>query len=441
MTKNNDWIEQLRDKMDGFQEPAPEGLWQDIEAALSQDAQQLRHALISQDTQQPRSALIVPIRRWTVAAAIAAALIGGATWYYKDIMQSNTLTETSKQAGSVTDLAAPGSFVQAGTPHEDLLAENSVTASPHVTASSSQPLAEQHFSSSPQELASPSQPLVEESVTSSQQEPASPSQPLAEQPVTSSQQELALPLQPSKEQSAKTQPAKTEKEILRALEEAENGTHRKPVRYGVNLYAANDLIGISNSSTVVNYTMAPGFYGFDTDNETTVKEPVRNYNEHSKHSQPYSIGLTGRIGLTARWSLSTGLVYTRLRSDFTSTMGGATLKQKQTLHEIGIPLNAMYRVWSNQHLVAYAVAGGQADFNFKATLETDGVSKDMDKDRVQWSVNAGIGAQYNFIPSLGIYLEPGVKYYFDNGSPLENTFKDKQCNFNIQFGIRYNIGE
>jgi hypothetical protein len=437
MTKNNDWIEQLRDKMDGFQEPAPEGLWQDIEAALSQDAQQPRHTLISQDAQQPRSALIVPIRRWTVAAAIAAALIGGATWFYKDIIQSNNLTETSKQAGSVTDLAAPESYVQAGTPHDDLLAENSASSPQQVTVSPAQPTGVQPAPSSLHESASLSQPPVEQPApSSSPKEPASPSQPTVEQSAVSTQQEPATPSQPSK-----AQPSKTEKEILRALEEAENGTHRKPVRYGVNLYAANDLIGISNSSTVVNYTMAPGFYGFDTDNETTVKEPVRNYNEHSKHYQPYSIGLTGRIGLTDRWSLSTGLVYTRLRSDFTSTMGGATLKQKQTLHEIGIPLNAMYRVWSNQHLVAYAVAGGQADFNFKATLETDGVSKDMDKDRVQWSVNAGIGAQYNFIPSLGIYLEPGVKYYFDNGSPLENTFKDKQCNFNIQFGIRYNIGE
>lgn len=433
MTKHNDWIEQLRDKMDGFEEPAPEGLWQDIETALSQDAQQTRRALI------------IPLRRWAAAAAVVATIIGGATWYWNNnnISQSNNLTETSEQAGSVKDLAASELLSQPQNHQEDLLAVSqipsaSITPTAHQdipTAHQDIPTAHQdiptklHSTSSPYVTSPPSHDPTEQRTDTPQNDSRTPK---AQPPLETKTSNSTL--------RANQQPSKTEREILRALEEADKGGHRKTIHYGVNLYAANDLIGISNSSTVVNYTMAPGYYGFDSDNET-VKAPVRNYNESSKHYQPYSIGLTGRIGLTDKWSLSTGLVYTRLRSDFTSTMGSAKIKQKQTLHEIGIPLNVMYRVWGNRHLVTYAVAGGQADFNFKATLETDGVSNDMDKDRVQWSVNAGIGAQYNFIPSLGVYLEPGVKYYFDNGSPLENTFKDKPCNFNIQFGIRYNIGE
>ena len=401
--------------MDGFEEPAPEGLWQDIDAALSQN------------TQQPRRALIVPVRRWAAAAAVAAILIGGATWYgYNNISQSNNLTETSEHAGSVTDLAASKSFVQTETQDENLLAVSQGPSSNIMPTAQQAKPERQHITP----IAQKQDRVSSESLMDNQEKtiPTPKAQPSQETNATND----AL--------RTNQQPSKTEKEILRALEEADKDGQKKSIRYGVNLYAANDLIGISNSSTVVNYSMASGFYGFDTENET-VKAPVRNYNESSKHYQPYSIGLTGSIGMTDRWALSTGLVYTRLRSDFTSTMGSATIKQKQTLHEIGIPLNVMYRVWGNRHLVTYAIAGGQADFNVKATLETDGVSKDMEKDRVQWSVNAGIGSQYNFIPALGIYLEPGVKYYFDNGSPLENTFKDKQCNFNIQFGVRYNIGE
>lgn len=418
MTKHNDWIEQLRDKMDGFEEPTPEGLWQDIETALSQDAQ------------QPRRALIIPVRKWAAAAAVAAILIGGGTWFgYNNISQSNNLTETSEQAGSETDLAASELLAQPQNHQEDFLAVRQASSASIMPTTLKPTTTKLHATSSTQVTAPPSPVPTELRVDTPQNDSHAPKAKPSHESETSSVAHRANP-----------QPSKTEKEILRALEEADNSSQRKSIRYGVNLYAANDLIGISNSSTVVNYTMAPGYYGFDAENET-VKTPVRNYNESSKHYQPYSIGLTGRIGLTDKWSLSTGLVYTRLHSDFTSTMGSAVIKQKQTLHEIGIPLNVMYRVWGNRHLVTYAVAGGQADFNFKATLETDGVSQDMDKDRVQWSVNAGIGAQYNFIPSLGVYLEPGVKYYFDNGSPLENTFKDKPCNFNIQFGIRYNIGE
>ena len=63
----------------------------------------------------------------------------------------------------------------------------------------------------------------------------------------------------------------------------------------------------------------------------------------------------------------------------------------------------------------------------------------MDRDDVQWSVNAAAGAQYDVIPQLGVYVEPGVKYYIDNGSAIENYFKDKPVSFSLQVGLRLNI--
>ena len=41
---------------------------------------------------------------------------------------------------------------------------------------------------------------------------------------------------------------------------------------------------------------------------------------------------------------------------------------------------------------------------------------------------------------LGIYIEPGVKHYFNNHSRVRNFFKDKPNNFNLQFGLRLNVG-
>ena len=35
---------------------------------------------------------------------------------------------------------------------------------------------------------------------------------------------------------------------------------------------------------------------------------------------------------------------------------------------------------------------------------------------IQWSVNAGMGLQFNITPHIGIYAQPGVTYYFDNGT-------------------------
>ena len=63
------------------------------------------------------------------------------------------------------------------------------------------------------------------------------------------------------------------------------------------------------------------------------------------------------------------------------------------------------------------------------------------RDRMQWSTQVAAGLQYDVVPQVGIYVEPGVKYYFDNGSQIENAFKDKKWNFNIQVGFRWNINK
>ena len=63
----------------------------------------------------------------------------------------------------------------------------------------------------------------------------------------------------------------------------------------------------------------------------------------------------------------------------------------------------------------------------------------MGRDRWQFSLRGGLGVEYDIIPQLGIYVEPGVKYYFDNGSRVQSFFKDKPTNFNLQVGLRWNL--
>lgn len=144
-------------------------------------------------------------------------------------------------------------------------------------------------------------------------------------------------------------------------------------------------------------------------------------------------------GINDRVSLVSGLVYTKASSDFTRISGSTRVEDSQTLHYIGVPLNVSYKVWRTNRFKAYVTAGGQADFNVSAKVETDGVKADMGKDKVQWSVGASAGAEYDFVPQLGVYVEPGVKYYIDNGSHIENVFKNRQCSFSLQVGLRYNI--
>ena len=115
------------------------------------------------------------------------------------------------------------------------------------------------------------------------------------------------------------------------------------------------------------------------------------------------------------------------------------IKKEQTLCYLGIPLQVSYRLWKYQGLKVYLSAGGQGDWNISTDLKSNGVAQEMDKDRMQWSVNGSLGVEYDIIPQLGLYAEPGIKYYFDNGSRIQTFFKDKPTNFNLQLGLRWNI--
>ena len=41
----------------------------------------------------------------------------------------------------------------------------------------------------------------------------------------------------------------------------------------------------------------------------------------------------------------------------------------------------------------------------------------------------------------GIYAEPGVAYYFDNESSLPTIYQEKPFNFNLNMGLRFNLGK
>ena len=163
---------------------------------------------------------------------------------------------------------------------------------------------------------------------------------------------------------------------------------------------------------------------------------LSNYKETKHHAQPLSVGLSVGYVLNHRLALTSGLVYTRAETDFIKSSGNDDIIETQKLHYIGIPISLKYKIWGNNHVQTYASAGGEADFNVKASLEADGLKTDATHDHVQFSANAALGIQINALPQVGLFAEPGVKYYFNNNSPVETIFKDKPWAFNLQVGVR-----
>lgn len=59
---------------------------------------------------------------------------------------------------------------------------------------------------------------------------------------------------------------------------------------------------------------------------------------------------------------------------------------------------------------------------------------------LQWSLSGAVGVQWNISRLLGLYAEPGVGYWFDDGSSLQTIYKEKPLNFNLNIGLRLNVG-
>lgn len=207
------------------------------------------------------------------------------------------------------------------------------------------------------------------------------------------------------------------------------------------LYASNGLSGQDSRNAVRMSPQMAALYDYSpTTSMARTRDAIylANYEEQQHHDQPVSIGLTASYGLSRKFALSTGLVYTHLNSSFTSIMHSSQIQRHQRLDYFGIPLTLQWKAWNHRNLSVYLSAGMEADWNIKADTETEQVNQTMEKDRAQWSVGASVGLQYNILPQVGLYAEPGIRHYFDNGSRVRNFFKDRPTSPSIQIGVRFN---
>lgn len=159
---------------------------------------------------------------------------------------------------------------------------------------------------------------------------------------------------------------------------------------------------------------------------------LRNSNQivDIKHKQPLSFGFSVRKGLVKGFSVETGLIYTYLASDVKFSEGSEKVSQK--LHYLGIPLRANWNFVDKKSFIMYVSAGGAVE---KCVYGKIG-SRDETVKPLQFSVMGAVGAQYNISSRVGIYVEPGVSYFFDDGSEVQTIRKENPCNFTLQGGIR-----
>ena len=93
----------------------------------------------------------------------------------------------------------------------------------------------------------------------------------------------------------------------------------------------------------------------------------------------------------------------------------------------------------------YASGGITLEVPVSATMKTnhiiDGKNNYNKRNTLhpplQWSVSGGIGIQYQLTPSVGIFAEPNLNYYFNDGSKLKTIRKEHPVSISLPVGIRF----
>lgn len=411
---NDQWQNKLRDRLAHHEEPAPEGLWDRIDQVMSDE---------SVVTYVPARRNIILLWSLRVVGAVAAALvlfyIGTRTFnadnrediqVAEQVQKEEVRNEHVQKREIVTEQRKP-ERVTLLPPHREskLVAISAIEVSPQVKEKQEQ------------------QEQQKESYHPSEKELPSPG----------------------------------EEQVINDMDQVVVEKRGTPAKWQTGLYASNLSLGAASNHG--------GYGSFNTYSFPSVEEEyvisairselpegtsILNEYEHVytnvEHHQPVTVGVTFKYNLDERWSLSSGLVYSFLSSELQSGADNHYYKSNQALHYVGLPLNVNYTLWQNNRVFTYISGGGMVEKNVWGKLSTDYVidnqveaqtNQKISVKPLQWSVNSKLGIQYQLYKNMGVYVEPGVAYYFNNNSHVETIYKEKPLNFNINMGLRFTLND
>ena len=421
------WQKDIHDRLGSYEKDAPEGLWEGISRRMPKlnDGGMLTH-------KPQRTAKFRMWRVAGVAAAASVALVIGYNFLGNDVQDNiniptnttnhhNMLASNKKPLGNEpTDICAE----QATHSADDLLSEQSKLAN----ASTEQPT-----------LASASTETNVKEIGSKEE--------------NSKKENKQTETKPAKREDSYVLPHNPDNNLLAFNDMTERrGDEDAPSRWSVSTGAMGGLGASGTTTAYGDYLVLSCPGGADTKDSpmldmSSVNRDVETKTEY-EHHLPIRIGLSVAYALTDRLSISSGLTYTRLASDIKDASRESKYIGEQRLHYVGIPVNVSYKVASSRWISLYGTAGVLAEKCVSGTTDEGYVENntmkytnthDISSKPLQMSVNAGVGIQFDFIDNVGIYAEPGLSYYFDDGSALQTIYKEKPLNFNLNVGVRFKL--
>lgn len=461
--RRNDWKSQLRDRMEAYGEPEPDGLWESVASSLRQKGVMAgsgvaESASSSGNLSRDRGHLwwyVVP------ALAMAAVCVGLLLPFSGDESQVTVVPGDMISESIIADKVLEGDAAniapaKASVPSDERTVSGERLVLNGVSASNGVPALDERLvldEMSSEEKASAGDAFG--GVLFDVDAAVSPSQ---ECTVVEQQEPKARREQEFSSEDDFEDPFAEERETS-------SGSKRSRLALGLHLGGVGSYSGGSSGSVSMADAFVSSTVPFGTNDGTPIKldskgklpyngvlmgDTFRSVESEHRFYQPVSVGVEVSYDLGRRFFLGSGLSYTCLVSESSSGSSESRSSLTQTVHLLGVPLKVGYKIIDNPLFELSVAGGGRVDKAIasktvtRLALNGPEPVKSASNGKafpLYWSLTASASAAYKLSSLVGLYLEPGLSWHFgsksDSGLALETVWSGRPLNFQLNAGVRF----
>lgn len=174
---------------------------------------------------------------------------------------------------------------------------------------------------------------------------------------------------------------------------------------------------------------------------------ANNIEEETKTEIEYDVPLTYaamfRYHFNNHWAIDAGIQFSYLGASWHSGSNNSYYSSTQKLVLIGIPVGASFTFVDSRFFTMYALAGASVDkcvtgnikrFAQSGRKHANTGKRDLPEHPWQFSLNAGLGLQFNATDHIGIFAEPKATRFFDTAKEL--NIRKHSTEFQLLVGLR-----
>lgn len=468
--RRNDWKSQLRDRMEAYGEPEPDGLWESVASSLRQKGVMAGSGVAASASSSGNLSRDRRHLWWYVVPALAMAAVcvglllpfsGGESQVM--VVPGDMISE-SVIADKVLEDAANIDPVKASVP-----VSGELPTSDEMPTSNERPASNRVPASN--EVSALDELQVSDGMSS--EDKASAGDVFGggvlfdvDAAVSPSQECTVVEQQEPKARRGQEFSSEEDFEDPFAEEmETSSDSKRSRLALGLHLGSVGSYSGGSSGSASMADAFVSSTVPFGTNDGTPIKldskgklpyngvlmgDTFRSVESEHRFYQPVSVGVEVSYDLGRRFFLGSGLSYTCLVSESSSGSSESRGSLTQTVHLLGVPLKVGYKIIDNPLFELSVAGGGRVDKAIASKTVTRLALNGPEPVKsastgtvfpLYWSLTASASAAYKLSSLVGLYLEPGLSWHFgsksDNGLALETVWSGRPLNFQLNAGVRF----